>query len=209
MTAQHPSLWRRLDQSGAPLLIARLVLGGMFVWMGYQKIVSDPVYFLKLVRQFGVLPEEPAILLNGTAIVLPWMEVFCGTALLLGVFVRGATAWLLFMLSIFTPVVFLKAWQMHTIDGIPFMQVKFDCGCGAGEVIIWKKLLENVGLWMLALYALFSGTRRFCLALLFERRRANSPYCRQCGYVARGGAPCDCGRPDERSALPGAVEPSV
>ena len=175
---------RRLDASGIPLLAARLVLGGMFIYMGAHK-AADPVEFLKLVRQYQMLPESPAVFLNGTAIVLPWLEVLCGVALILGTSVRGAAGLMAVMLCVFTPVIFLRAMEIRAQTGTPFFQIAFDCGCGSGEVIIWKKLLGNLGLAALALLALWSRSRRFCLALWFAGRRPDSLYCHWCGYAVQ------------------------
>ncbi|MCH8854345.1 MAG: hypothetical protein IID41_17090, partial [Planctomycetes bacterium] len=38
----------------------------------------------------------------------------------------------------------------------PFMEVAFECGCGTGTDIIWKKLLENGGLILLSMFLVFS-----------------------------------------------------
>jgi uncharacterized membrane protein YphA (DoxX/SURF4 family) len=139
--------------------------------MGAVKI-GHPIEFLKQIRLYYMLPESPAIYLNGTAIVLPWLEVICGVALVLGTSVRGAAALIAAMLAVFTPAIFLRAWQIHQTTGTPFFEVAFDCGCGAGVVITWRKLLENAGLFVLALLAILSQTRRFCLESWFDRRFA-------------------------------------
>lgn len=119
----------------------RGLLGLWVGWLGMLKVL-DPVTFLKAVRQYG-LTENPW-LLNGTAILLPWLEVLCGLLLILGVAVRG-TAWLLTVLLIgFTLVVAWHGWQLHTLTQIPLCAVKFDCGCGTGEVRLCAKLVENV-----------------------------------------------------------------
>lgn len=179
---ESPSLLRRWDRSGVPLLILRVVLAGIFLYMGVQK-VQHPVEFLKAVRMYKMLPEEPAILLNSVAIVLPWLEVVAGVALLLGVWVRGSGALMALMLMVFTPAIFLRALTIHSEVGTPFFEIKFDCGCGAGEVIVWKKLLENFGLLALAIIVALSHSRRFCLDKWLDRRRANRRYCGNCGYL--------------------------
>lgn len=159
---QNPSLLRRLDATGVPLLLARLIIGGLFIYMGIVKI-QDPIAFLKQVNLYEMLPQIPPHLLNGTAILLPWLEVVCGLALVLGVYLRGAGTIIALMLVVFTPAIFLRAWEIHSTEGTPFLQIAFDCGCGTGEVIIWQKLLGNTGLLLGSLVAVFSASRRFCL----------------------------------------------
>jgi len=168
---ERPSLIRRADDTGVPLLLARLVIGALFIYMGIMKL-QDPIAFLKQINLYDMLPQQPPYLLNGTAIVLPWLEVVCGIALILGVYLRGSGALIAVMLAVFTPAIFLRAWEIHTSDGTPFFQIAFDCGCGTGEVIIWKKLLGNAALFLGSLVAVFSQSRRFCLA---GRRRPINP----------------------------------
>lgn len=163
MTPPGDSIFSRAARTGVPLLIARLVLGGLFIWMGYNKVTHPTADFLKAVRQYHALPETPPFFLNASAIVLPWLELICGFALLLGFKLRGAAATIGLMLAVFTPAIFLRAMAVSAADGTPFMQIAFDCGCGAGEVVIWKKLLENSALFLVAMFVLFSKTRRFCL----------------------------------------------
>lgn len=159
---QNPSLLRRLDATGVPLLLARLIIGGLFIYMGIVKI-QDPIAFLKQVNLYEMLPQTPPHLLNTTAVLLPWLEVVCGLALVLGVYLRGAGTIIALMLAVFTPAIFLRAWEIHSTEGTPFFQIAFDCGCGTGEVIIWQKLLGNAGLLLGSLVAVFSASRRFCL----------------------------------------------
>lgn len=177
---QKRSIIRRYDEAAVPLaLLVRLFLGGFFIYMGLAKI-DDPVAFLKQIRLYGLLPETPPYFLNGTAIVLPWLEVLCGGALVLGIFRRGASAWLAIMLCIFTPAIFLRALGVHQTEGTPFFQIAFDCGCGGGPEIIWIKLLKNSGLLLIVLATLFSRSCRFSLVSLFVGRPRPASLCRQC-----------------------------
>jgi len=159
---REPSLWQRLDRSGIPLLAARLMLGTMFIWMGCKKI-GEPIVFLKQVRLYHMVPESVPALLNSIAIILPWIEVVTGSALILGIALRGSALIQLVMLIIFTGAIFLRALNVNRVEGTPFFQIVFDCGCGAGPVTIWKKLLENLGLCLLTFIPLLSRSRRFCL----------------------------------------------
>jgi uncharacterized membrane protein YphA (DoxX/SURF4 family) len=133
-------------------VLVRWLLGGLFIYMGMSKALH-PVEFLKLVRQYDLV--QTPWLLNAIAAGLPWFEVFCGLLLLAGIAVRGASVVLIGMLVPFTFVVAHRGLILHTKLGLPFCAVKFDCGCGNGEVFVCWKLLENgllllLGLWLLA-----------------------------------------------------------
>lgn len=153
-----------MDRSGVPLLAARLVLGGLFVYMGIAKIVDDPARFLKLMHQYQALPRSWPFFLNLVAVVLPWMETVCGLALLAGVAIRGAGVVTAAMLVLFTPLILMRGLELFHERGVALCDVNFDCGCGAGEVFLCNKLAENAGLFLLALLAIVSRSRRFCLA---------------------------------------------
>ncbi len=196
----RPSFIRRVDESGILLLVLRLFLGIYFVRTGIVKAL-DPVEFLKGVRMYGLLPESPAIYLNLTAVVLPWLEIVCGIALVLGTRIRGAAVQIGVMLVVFMPAISLRAMEMLQANpGLSFFDVQFDCGCGTGVEIIWIKLLKNTGLLVLALLILVARSRRFCLDRWFDRRRATPRYCRGCGYLLPAGSVDFCDACRERSA---------
>ena len=54
---QEPGLWRRLDETGVPLLITRLALGGMFIYMGAGKAM-EPVDFMKMIQDSVGNPSD-------------------------------------------------------------------------------------------------------------------------------------------------------
>lgn len=139
-------------------VLARWLLGALFLYMGLNKALH-PVEFLKLARQYELV--QTPFLLNSVAAALPWFEVFCGILLLAGVAVRGSALMLLLMLIPFTVVVLQRALAMHTTLAIPFCAVKFDCGCGTGEVLICRKLVENSVLILLSLWLILGQGRRF------------------------------------------------
>jgi putative oxidoreductase len=170
---ENVSLIRRLDRTGVPLLVARLLLGCLFIYMGALK-VAHPIEFLKQVRLYHMMPEDPPYFLTVTAITLPWVEIVTGIALILGIGLRGSALLMVGMLAVFTPAILLRALAIRAETGIPFFDIKFDCGCGAGVVITWRKLLENTGLIVLALLVLVSQSRRFCLPNLFCRTRPSA-----------------------------------
>jgi len=158
----QPSLLRRLDDTGLPLLITRLVLGGLFVYMGIEKAIN-PIDFLKMVREYHMVPEQPPIILNLIAASLPWLEIWCGCLLIAGVALRGSALTLLVMLVGFTIVVALRALHIHNTQAIPFCAIEFDCGCGNGVEWICGKIPKNIGLSILSLIVLLSRSRKLCL----------------------------------------------
>ena len=153
----------RWDASGLPLMLARLAVGAAFIVMGALK-VDDPVAFLKLVRTYEMVPDEPAWLLNGIAATLPWLEIWCGALLVAGLWIRGAATVLLVLLVVFTVALTRRALAIGEAEQLAFCAIAFDCGCGTGEVNICRKLTENAGLLALSCVALVSRSRRWCLS---------------------------------------------
>jgi hypothetical protein len=128
--------------------------------MGLTKALH-PEAFLKLVRQYDLTTSS--FLLNSIAAGLPWFEAFCGMLLLAGVAVRGTALLLMMMLVPFSLAVLNRALAISDLQHIAFCAVKFDCGCGAGEVLICRKLVENVLLMLLSGW-LLAGFGRHCAA---------------------------------------------
>jgi hypothetical protein len=122
----------------AAAVLARWSLGALFIYMGLTK----------------------ALHLNSIAAALPWFEVFCGMLLLAGVAVRGSALMLLAMLVPFSLVVLKRALAIEGAKAIAFCAVKFDCGCGNGEVPICQKLLENSLLMLISIWLLTGRGRR-------------------------------------------------
>lgn len=162
MTAlPEPSLWRRFDATGFPLLAARLVVGIAFVWMGGVKAL-EPLDFHKVLKTFGIFPLESYQFFNFVVIYIPWLEITLGVAVLCGVFVRSAFIVLFVMLLAFTIAVFLRSFEEQAKLAVSYCQVVFDCGCGSGPINICKKLSHNIGLLFASAIGIASQSRRFC-----------------------------------------------
>ena len=153
----------------AAAVLARWGLGCVFIYMGLHKALPHPKYFLELVRQYDMVTSP--FLLNCIGAALPWFEVYCGVLLLLGVAVRGSALNLIAMLVPFTLVVLKRALAIAATKGIPLCAVKFDCGCGAGEVFICHKVVENTVLLLLSVWLLTGCGRQLCLRFSFFREK--------------------------------------
>jgi len=144
--------------------IARILLGIFLLAMGLAKAL-DPIPFLQLLREYQLLASPQP--LNTVAALLPWFEIFCGILLISGVAVRGAAAITAGMFLIFTIAILHRALAIHAAGDISFCQIRFDCGCGTGIVLVCAKIPENLA-W-LALSTWLAFTRHPLDALLAER----------------------------------------
>src|SRR5881409_934674 len=112
----------------------RLALGAIFVYAAWPKIY-DPPSFAHLIWNYQILPS---VLINPMAIVLPWVEIICGLALIAGMYRRGAALLIGCMLAVFT-----VALVVDILRDIPV-----NCGCFSvtpvekshGELIAEMKL---------------------------------------------------------------------
>ena len=139
---------------------ARWLLGGVLIYLGLSKTLH-PVDFLKILRQYEMVDNH--VVLNLIAAALPWFEIFCGLLLVCGIAVRGAALLSLAMLVPFTWIVWHRALAIREAQAIPFCAVRFDCGCGVGEVLICRKLVENGLLILISGLLVVEQHRRWCL----------------------------------------------
>jgi uncharacterized membrane protein YphA (DoxX/SURF4 family) len=95
----------------------RLVVGGLFVAAALPKI-ADPPAFAHAVWNYRLLPSAAV---NAAALVLPWLELLAGAALVAGVWRRGAALVVAGLLALFSAAL---AWNIAR--GVPV-----DCGCFA------------------------------------------------------------------------------
>jgi uncharacterized membrane protein YphA (DoxX/SURF4 family) len=140
--------------------LARWVVGALFIYMGLKKALQ-PGDFLNLIRQYDLVHSP--LLLNSIAAALPWFEVFCGLLLLFGFAVRGTALMIIVMLVPFTLLVLRRALSIASAQHLRFCLVKFDCGCGAGEVFICNKLVENCTLILVAIWLISGAGRKLAL----------------------------------------------
>jgi uncharacterized membrane protein YphA (DoxX/SURF4 family) len=148
------------------LVLARLFLGAAFLYLGVVK-ASDPVDFLKQIHAYGILHEP--LLINLTAVTLPWIEILCGGLLILGVALRGAALVTLILLLVFTSAVAHRGVALAEAENSPLCVIKFDCGCGSGEVFVCHKIAENSVLIGLSLLPLIWPQQRLRLRLPSRR----------------------------------------
>ena len=96
-------------------LAARWILGATFVYASYNKILA-PATFAKIIYGYDLFP---AVLINLIAIIVPFLELVAGLALIIGFYPRSAALIVNAML-----LVFITALSINLIRGH-----EFDCGC--------------------------------------------------------------------------------
>jgi len=102
--------------SSRPLqILARLVLGGIFIYASLDKI-AQPLEFAKIIKNYHVLPD---FLITLPAMILPWLELFAGFLLLSGLWTRSAASLLSVLL-----LAFILALGVNAVRGIDV-----SCGC--------------------------------------------------------------------------------
>lgn len=95
--------------------ILHLIFGGVFVYAGALKAL-DPIRFLADVRSFELLPDPFAACV---AMFLPWLEIFCGLAVITGCLRKGGLALLNLSLVAFL-IAILVSW---------YRGIDIRCGC--------------------------------------------------------------------------------
>ena len=130
-----------------PQFALALIVGGVFIYAGALK-VWDPVKFAKDIQNFQILPWPVGVRL---AFYLPWLEILCGGALIIGWLRSGALG----ILAALT-VIFIGATIAARARGIDL-----DCGCFGSAAkdlpFAWHLVID---------FALLAGV----LALLFWPR---------------------------------------
>lgn len=79
------------------LLALRLVVGGVFVFASFDKLMNQEA-FAKAIYNYKFLPE---IFINVFAIIIPYIELAAGVFLIFGIYKRGSSFLISFLLIIF------------------------------------------------------------------------------------------------------------
>ena len=133
-------------------IVARLVLGGLFLLVGLGKI-EHAVSFAGEIGNYDLLPE---LLVNISAIVLPWVEVILGLMLILGYKMKTSA-----LLTGGLLIVFIAAVGSAFARGL-----NIDCGCYSQYVsqkVGWDKIIENSILTVFAILIFISKNNSLSL----------------------------------------------
>jgi putative oxidoreductase len=93
----------------------QIALGLFFIVAALPK-VADPPSFAHMIYNYRLLPGG---LVNLSALVLPWFELLCGVALVLGIWSRTSAALVGLLLAVFVAAIAVNLARGNAID----------CGC--------------------------------------------------------------------------------
>ncbi len=136
------------------LSATRMCFGGVFVYASVGKILH-PKSFAEVVFNYQLLPD---MLINAVAVILPWVEVVAGIAVVTGWWLFGGLAVVNGLLGIFTIALLLNIAR----------GVDVSCGCFSTEVtevsrlemwldVVRDVVLLGVGLFLTVTYGRVRG----------------------------------------------------
>lgn len=145
---------RKLIDNDWLTLLSRLLIGGMYIYAAWYKII-EPADYARSIWYYHLVPGK---LINLMAIILPWLEMLIGVALIVGIFYRGAALWSALLL-----LVFIAALTSTIARGL-----SIDCGCfkAAQQAThsAWNSLIFDLVALIPALHLLVSRSRRWMIA---------------------------------------------
>ena len=128
-------------------IVARLILAGIFIYASLDKI-AHPAAFAKDVYNYQILPDA---LINLTALVLPWLELFLGLCLLAGIWLPGAVLTVNGLM-----VVFLAALVFNLARGLDINCGCFSTGSDAPAMSAGWYLLRDVGFFAVGIFLFYA-----------------------------------------------------
>jgi len=135
------------------LVSIRIILGLVFIFAAITKVTEAEV-FARAIDNYKLLPT---FLINFLAIILPWIELCAGLLLVFGISIKENSTILSGLL-----LIFIVAIVISLLRGL-----NIDCGCfgtvGGTKVGI-QKILENIGLLILALILIKYDSNSFSLS---------------------------------------------
>ena len=146
---------RRIIDNDYLTLLFRVIVGATFIYASYYKII-EPATFAKGIWFYHILPGN---MINLMAIFLPWIELVCGIALIVGFQYRGAVALVNIMMIMF----------IIALTSAVYRGISIDCGCfkasQATDSSAMNSLLLDFGLIAMTIQLCFSKSKK----LMFDK----------------------------------------
>lgn len=138
---------------GLGLLLARVATAGLFAWAAYEKLKSPRNFYFNI-KGFEVFRGGAVRLIEPLAFMVPWTELVCAAALLLGLWARSAAIVLGAMLLAF----------IGAIASVLIRGLHVECGCFGDFAALcppgavgWCNIGQNAMLFAIALPVMLWG----------------------------------------------------
>jgi uncharacterized membrane protein YphA (DoxX/SURF4 family) len=139
-------------------LILRLYIGGIFIYASMYKI-NYAGEFAETIASYQLVPFWAV---NFLAVVMPWMELFTGLLMVVGVRAKSAAVLIAAMLAVFIIAIAINLLRETPIG----------CGCfrSIEEPLSWKTLVRDVVWLAMAIQVYFCDSvfqleRKFAMAV--------------------------------------------
>ena len=143
---------KRFNWPGFMEVMARIILGGAFVYASLHKIY-DPADFAVIIYGYKILPN---FLVNPSAMILPWLEFWAGVLILCGLWLRASVVIINGLLLVFMAAIGFNLWR----------GLDFDCGCftgsgsGGSSSSAWWLLIRDFIFLLMGFYILWAKAKR-------------------------------------------------
>ncbi len=128
--------------------LLRIILGGIFIAASFYKIMT-PGAFAHQIYNYRILPTWA---INPLALTLPWLQLFCGLALIFNRFTQGASLLVAFMVGVF---------QVALASAL-IRDLNISCGCfkSGGSSATWLTFGRDFLLFVATLIQLWKASRK-------------------------------------------------
>jgi len=137
-----------------------MILGAVFSFSAWTKIMA-PQALADAIVGFEIIPESIAL---KAAIMLIWLELICGTFMLLGLWARATVIVITGMLTLF---------EVGLIS-VVVRGIEVNCGCFGqfSEMQVgWDTIIRNLVQLIFCALLLYYGSWKFSLDLVVKVRR--------------------------------------
>ena len=140
------------------LFTIRILIGLLFIFVGVNKLLSPYQNFQYVIQHYQIFPSQFDALI---AMIFPWIELFAGLFVLLGLWTRWSLTVLGLSVSCFIIIIVQALIRHLPID---------DCGCFGGAFTLKpaQTLILDIVLWLLIAWLLRNLTaQRWSLDRLY------------------------------------------
>ncbi len=137
-------------------LIARLILGSIFIYASIDKI-AFPGEFAKIIKSYNILPDFFVLPIS---FVLPWIELIFGIFLVIGLFIKESALILTLLLFIFLIAFSIQATKGSIEDCGCFGKMPFLSSSNTFILIIRDLVFFSLGLLIVSVEYQIKATKR-------------------------------------------------